>query len=124
MSKLAASLFWVTSEDTTTNWFVIASSLKAALDLHALETGSKVLRRNGYLVLGLRTFTISLVSTPRYASLDDLRTLGFQVVQEQPRAVRLGNAWFVEGDAYNQVPEWNAYIEKIVENGSLNKLIG
>lgn len=123
MTKLAASLYWVTSEEKTTNWFVIASSLKAALELHALETGSKVLPGNSYLVVGLRTFTIGLVNTPRYASLDDLRTLGFQVVQEQPRAVRLGNTWFVEGDAYNEVSEWNAYMKQIVDNGSLSKLI-
>jgi hypothetical protein len=63
MSELAVSLFWVACELKERNWFVLADSLKCAAEFHANETGSKVLRRNGYVVGKIRSYRRLLTST-------------------------------------------------------------
>lgn len=100
------NLYWVAGRDSAFDWFMLATSLSSAIGLHEFASGSGVNRSECRRIS--RHPHVSAWESgapPCFASLEDLRRLGYQVIDTIPptRAVRFQNKLFVEGNRTDRV---------------------
>jgi hypothetical protein len=94
-----ADLFWVITPDHKEDWFIIACNEQSAERLH--EEHGRHARGDAIATLIIADVPLdepALSALPRRARLDDLRLLGFEIIDAlHNRAVKLNNVLFLEG---------------------------
>jgi hypothetical protein len=91
-----ARLYWVTTPDGDEDWFVLAYTAKSASSFHDDYEGYEIGDAKAELIMQAPKLTGSF---PRHAQLEDLKSLGFQIADPNPRLriVRLGARVFPKG---------------------------
>ncbi len=98
--------YWVTTDDHDEDWFILAKTRRAAESYHieceGYEPGDAraepILRTGADPIPG---------PIPRHAQLEDLQTLGFEILNPDPngRSVRRNGRTFLEGHLESMVAE-------------------
>jgi hypothetical protein len=91
-----AKLYWVTTTDGDEDWFVLAFTSRSASSFHERYEGYDAGDAEAELILQAPKLPGPF---PRHAQLEDLKSLGFQLVDPNPdlRIIRLGKRVFAEG---------------------------
>jgi hypothetical protein len=89
-------LFWVVTPDHKEDWFIFACDKRSAERYHEGYSRGDAIPT---LIIADVSFDESSPSAlPRPAQLDDLKCLGFEIIDASPiRVVRLDNVLFIEG---------------------------
>src|SRR5215831_6704092 len=98
-TKPNSELYWVTTPDHDEDWFIIAPSKRLAQRFHEEFEGYERGDADAELIVTKERKWIRTPNT-RHAQLDDLKTLGFDLLNngaQYPRSVRYGSRVFVEG---------------------------
>jgi len=100
------NLYWVTTDDHDEDWFILAKTTRAAESYHIQYEGYEPGDARAELIL--RTGADPIPGPiPRHAQLEDLQTLGFEILNPDPngRSVRRNGRTFLEGHLESMVAE-------------------
>jgi hypothetical protein len=100
------NLYWVTTDDHDEDWFILAKTRRAAESYHIEYEGYEPGDARAELIL--RTGADPIPGPiPRHAQLEDLQTLGFEILNPDPngRGVRRNGRTFLEGHLESMVAE-------------------
>lgn len=95
------NLYWVSTEDSSEDWFIFADTERGARKYHSDYEGFDTIRgiTAELVVKDVKLSEFKQHAPPTHAQLPALKQLGFTILSPDPnqRVVRLGDRTFVEG---------------------------
>src|SRR5260370_8009850 len=103
-AKSVVNLYWVTTDDHDEDWFILARTSRTAESYHIQYEGYEPGDARAELILRAGTDP-NPGPIPRHAQLEDLQTLGFEILNPDPngRCVRRNGRTFFEGHLESMV---------------------
>lgn len=100
------NLYWVMTDDHDEDWFILARTSRTAQSFHVRYEGYDPGDARAELILRAGTNPIP-GPIPRHAQLEDLRMLGFEILNPDPngRCLRRKGRTFLEGHLESLVAE-------------------
>lgn len=106
------NLYWVSALPDDHDWLIYAPNMDSAAEFHSKRTGAKINRSQSHLIV--RRISLAALEEwepPRYATIEELKELGFRTVPSEngTMAVERAGNFYVQGNRYTDAPEAYSY---------------